>query len=46
MEQFWSNPFVDDPVETVKTSGKSGEGWSYDSVTGMFRANTTGHEGL
>ncbi|MDP6633986.1 MAG: type II secretion system protein [Phycisphaerae bacterium] len=44
--QFPRNPFVDDPVEGVKTSGGSGEGWSYDSVTGMFRANTAGHEDL
>jgi len=41
-----TNPFIDDPVRAVKTSGQSGDGWSYDPVTGVFVANTPGHGGL
>jgi general secretion pathway protein G len=43
---FPINPFVDDPVEAVKTTGGSGEGWSYNSTTGVITANTTGHTTL
>lgn len=43
---FPANPFVDDPVEGVKTGGGAGEGWDYNSTTGVFLANTAGHEGL
>lgn len=43
---FPANPFVDDPAEALKTGGKPGQGWSYNSATGAFAANTPGHEGL
>jgi hypothetical protein len=46
MHIFPPNPFVDDPVKAVKTQGKSGEGWSYNSLTGVITPNTAGHEGL
>lgn len=46
MCSFPANAFVDDPVEAVKTSGGPGEGWSYDPETGVFVANTPGHEDL
>ncbi|MDP6634982.1 MAG: hypothetical protein QGG42_08805 [Phycisphaerae bacterium] len=38
LHQFPANPFVDDSVKAVKTSGKSGEEGSY--------GNTAGHKGL
>jgi general secretion pathway protein G len=40
------NPFVDDPVEAVKTAGGAGEGWNYNSATGVIIPNTAGHAGL
>ena len=43
---FPANPFIDDPVEGVKTSGAAGEGWSYTAATGVVVANTAGHGGL
>jgi type II secretory pathway pseudopilin PulG len=46
LQKFPDNPFVDDPAQAVKTSGRPGEGWRYDSVTGVFAANTPGHEDL
>ena len=46
VQQFPANPFIDDPAQAIKTSGADGEGWSYDSATGTFAANTAGHEGL
>lgn len=46
MQKFPANPFVDDPTQAVKAGGVAGEGWSYDSVTGAFAANTVGHENL
>jgi len=46
MQEFPANPFVYDSAEAVKTSGRPGEGWSYDSKTGVFVANTPGHEQL
>jgi general secretion pathway protein G len=44
MKQFPANPYVDDLTQALKTSGVDGEGWSYDSATGTFAANTAGHE--
>jgi general secretion pathway protein G len=46
LQQFPANPFVDDAAQAVKTSGRPGEGWSYDSTTGVFAANTPGHEDI
>jgi len=46
LQVFPANPFVDDPVEAVKTGGGPGEGWSYGPATGAFVANTPGHEQL
>ena len=43
---FPANPFVDDPVKAVKTTGAAGEGWSYNSATGVIRPNTAGHGNL
>ena len=43
---FPANPFIDDPVEGVKTTGAAGEGWSYNSTTGVIVANTAGHGSL
>jgi len=43
---FPANPFVDDTVEAVKTDGNAGEGWDYDSGTGIIIPNTAGHAGL
>jgi general secretion pathway protein G len=46
LEEFPGNPFVGDPAQAVKTTGATGEGWSYDSATGVILANTPNHEGL
>ncbi len=46
LQIFPINPFIDDPAEAIKTSGASGEGWSYSAVTGVLLANSTGHSGL
>ncbi|MDP6045602.1 MAG: type II secretion system protein [Phycisphaerae bacterium] len=43
---FPANPFVTDTVEAVKTSGVSGEGWSYNAATGAITANTASHTNL
>jgi len=43
---FPANPFIEDAAEAVKTSGAAGEGWSYNSATGVITANSTGHSGL
>ena len=43
---FPANPFVDDPVNAVKTRGGAGEGWSYNPATGVIVPNTAGHGGL
>ena len=43
---FPANPFIDDPVKAVKTSGGAGEGWSYNPATGVIVPNTAGHGGL
>ncbi|MCP4379130.1 MAG: prepilin-type N-terminal cleavage/methylation domain-containing protein [bacterium] len=43
---FPVNPFIDDAVEAAKTSGGTGEGWSYNAATGVITANTTGHKNL
>ena len=43
---FPVNPFIDDPVEGAKTSGAAGEGWSYNSATGVIIPNSPGHSGL
>jgi len=43
---FPANPFVDDPVDAVKTEGKAGEGWDYDNTTGVIVPNTAGHGSL
>lgn len=43
---FPGNPFIDDPVEAVKTSGAAGEGWNYNAATGVIVANTAGHGNL
>ena len=43
---FPANPFVEDAAEGVKTSGAAGEGWSYNSTTGVIVPNTAGHGSL
>ena len=46
MKFFPANRFIDDPVAAEATTGAAGEGWSYDSATGVFLANSPGHTGL
>ncbi len=46
LHMFPANPFVDNLTEAVKTSGASGEGWSYNAATGVITANTAGHSNL
>ena len=43
MRQFPGNPFVTDPADAVKTTGRPGEGWDYDPATGVFLANDDTH---
>ena len=43
---FPANPFVENAADAVKTGGGAGEGWSYNSTTGVILANTTGHGSL
>jgi general secretion pathway protein G len=43
---FPANPFVDNPVQAVRTNGTPPAGWDYDKNTGVIVANTTGHGGL
>jgi len=46
LHMFPANPFIDDPAEGIKTGGNAGEGWDYDSATGVIIPNTAGHGGL
>jgi len=46
MCRFPANPFVEDEAQAVKTSGADGEGWSYDPRSGVFTANSPGHEDM
>jgi len=43
---FPANPFVDDPAKAILTGGAVGDGWAYNSATGVITANTVGHTGL
>jgi len=43
---FPKNPFIEDPVKAAKATGGVGEGWDYDSATGVVTANTAGHGNL
>jgi general secretion pathway protein G len=43
---FPDNRYIDDPTKSDATSGAAGDGWTYDSTSGQFNANSTGHEDL
>jgi prepilin-type N-terminal cleavage/methylation domain-containing protein len=43
---FPDNSFIDDPVKSEAVTGADGEGWDYDSSTGVFLANSDGHDEL
>jgi len=36
LPEFPANPYIEDPVKAVKTSGASGEGWNYNAATGVI----------
>jgi len=40
LQQFPANPFIDDPVLAVATTGAAGEGWAYVAASGSFTANS------
>ena len=40
---FPANPYIDDPVKAVKTTGASGEGWRYNAATGVITPATDGN---
>ena len=46
MKFFPDNRFIDDPAKSDATGGAEGDGWSYTAATGVFLANSTGHEEL
>jgi len=46
LRSFPSNTYIDDPVLSDAVDGNPGDGWSYDPATGLFNANSAGHEDL
>jgi general secretion pathway protein G len=46
MKMFPVNPFLEDRDQAYEACGTAAKGWFYNSRTGEFRANTTGHEHL
>jgi len=46
VRQFPLNPYVDNPAQAAGSGGGDWEGWSYNSSTGVFAANTIGHQNL
>jgi general secretion pathway protein G len=46
MRFFPDNSFIDDPAKSEAVTGADGEGWDYDSSTGVFLANSDGHDEL
>ena len=46
MRFFPDNRFIDDPAKSEAVTGAAGEGWDYDSSTGIFLANSDGHDEL
>lgn len=46
MKFFPDNRYIDDPAKSDATGGAAGDGWSYNSATGVFLANSAGHAGL
>jgi len=46
MRFFPDNKFIDDPAKAGATAGAAGDGWNYDSATGILLANSAGHSGL
>jgi hypothetical protein len=43
---FPGNPFIDDPAKAKLSAGKEGEGWLYNSASGVITANTASHSDL
>ena len=46
MRFFPDNRFIYDPAKAEAVTGAAGEGWNYDSSTGIFLANSDGHDEL
>jgi type II secretion system protein G len=46
MRFFPDNKFIEDPAKADATGGAAGDGWNYTAATGVFLANSAGHDGL